>query len=218
MITKCFVTLTMVLALLVYGVSFAEDVVVPHVFSPHTTAKSGEVNENFQVMVDELNALKKRMKTSAVNYTIQCNANEMGTADFLSTEILSAKEYYFWMKIVDGALEYHSPTEVYFLTADCSGQAYVTEAIVKPFPQSSEVSAIKKVVPAAADGSLFYTDGTGAMTALPLSELYRPGGLCVSPTVNINISLVPLQPNDEAVTGVKASWSGADPSTCYWNE
>ncbi len=63
--TKIAALLVVVFLLVVISRSvYAEDLTVPHVFSPGTAAKSSEVNENFAAIYSELNALRKQIITS----------------------------------------------------------------------------------------------------------------------------------------------------------
>ncbi|MEO5376550.1 MAG: DUF1566 domain-containing protein [Magnetococcus sp. DMHC-6] len=45
------------------GVTFAEDMTIPNTFTSGTKIMSSEVNENFDVLVKEINELKKRLRT-----------------------------------------------------------------------------------------------------------------------------------------------------------
>jgi len=60
--TKIAAILAAVFVLVVISRSaYAADLTVPHTFSPGTTAKSSEVNENFEAIYSELNALRKQI-------------------------------------------------------------------------------------------------------------------------------------------------------------
>jgi hypothetical protein len=63
---KCKTKITAILAVVfvlvvISRIAYATDLTVPHIFSPGTTAKSSEVNENFAAIYSELNALRKQI-------------------------------------------------------------------------------------------------------------------------------------------------------------
>jgi hypothetical protein len=85
--TKIAAILAVVFILVVISRSaYAADLTVPHTFSPGTTAKSSEVNENFEAIYSELNSLRKQIGPAPAGMscaTIHVKSSELPSGLYL---------------------------------------------------------------------------------------------------------------------------------------
>ena len=99
--TKIAAILAVVFVLVVVSRSAcAADLIVPHTFSPGTTAKSSEVNDNFETIYSEVNALKKQI--SSLSTGCADNTRE-GLTDFVKYPNIAACSGVWSGDIANGA-------------------------------------------------------------------------------------------------------------------
>lgn len=196
---KCFVVVAMVFFQYVCGVSFAEDVVVPNVFSPHTTAESSEVNENFQTLADAINNISGG---GGVPHFV-CDGSTYGKVlriDGRYMYIITEKGY-FTIVIRDfesngGKFVVYSDTSdtFGFTGGGCSGTAYL---------MTSRVAHSKIVMGGAGAGTVYYVKDSlvsFSKSSVVKYDFFDKQFLCTSSAATEKG--IQAYPNDVTITGV----------------
>jgi hypothetical protein len=163
---------------------------VPNTFTPGTTAKSSEVNANFNFV-------------NYGNIVVKANGVEIGTflgfGDISSLGgivVLTPQGYIFAIQS-DGSLATNS--YIRYASTDCTGQAYLYNY------QTFLGDVIKSSI-----GSIYYVSKTATPVTVMTNSTLSPGvspGTFMCSMQSYSTMAFPLTPNDTSVTGVNASYS-----------
>lgn len=210
---KNIVVLSVFAMILIHSLSFAGEVVVPHTFTPHTTAKADEINENFHALSNAHNALLKKMEGKGT-YTLKCGETVLGSAEYLRTSVTTSKGYFYKVTVKDGKIAVYSDWVVFYASDDCTGQVYSqASGSAQDFPQQTRVERIYKLP--YAEG--LFMDDLSAIVNIDVKSYYMEGSCRPYARPDVD-QLYRIVENDPNVTGVPSNVEGLESSTCYWVE
>ena len=162
---------------------------VPNTFTSGTTAKSAEVNTNFEY-VNYSNIVVKDGNRNEIGPLV-----DMRLKDEPTFEILNSNGYIMSVRWDNGEIndETHTFLDFSYTSTDCSGADYTYVW------NHSPGSVLRR-----SSGELFYIDKNASKTTMTVNSYYS-GGTCSSETFITDYEFYPLTANDPSITGVSSA-------------